>query len=40
LNQGLIQLKVRAINPEQESDRFALGLRGGLRTLDMEFGPS
>src|SRR2546429_357070 len=31
LNIGLIQLRVRAISPEQEAERFALGLRAALR---------
>src|ERR1700682_2561961 len=32
LNAGLIQLGVRALNPEQEAERSALGLRAALRT--------
>src|SRR5262249_55073348 len=38
LNAGLIQLGVRAVNPEQEAERFALGLRGALRKAEREFG--
>jgi len=38
LNSGLIRLGVRAISPEQESERFALGLRAAMRTAEREFG--
>ena len=38
LNAGLIQLKVRAANPEQEAERFALGLRAAMRKAEREFG--
>src|SRR5437764_1184617 len=38
LNTGLIHLRVRAVNPEQEAERFALGLRGVLRRAGREFG--
>jgi hypothetical protein len=38
LNVGLIQLGVRAVNQEQEAERFALGLRGALRKAEREFG--
>jgi hypothetical protein len=38
LNEGLILLKVRAIDVQNESLRFALGLRDGLRTTEKEFG--
>lgn len=38
LNRGLIQLKIRALNPEQEAERFALGLRDGFRSIEKEFG--
>jgi hypothetical protein len=38
LNTGLIQLGVRSINPDRESERFALGLRGALRKAEREFG--
>ncbi len=38
LNAGLIQLGVRAVSPEQEAERFALGLRAGLRKAEREFG--
>jgi hypothetical protein len=38
LNSGLIRLKVRAISPEQEAERFSLGLRAAMRTAEREFG--
>jgi hypothetical protein len=39
LNAGLIhQLKVRAVSPEQEAERFALGLRAAMRKAEREFG--
>jgi hypothetical protein len=38
LNSGLIHLGVRAINQEQEAERFALGLRAALRKPEREFG--
>jgi hypothetical protein len=38
LNAGLIQLGVRAHSPDQEAERFALGLRGALRKAEREFG--
>lgn len=38
LNAGLIQLHVRAVNEEQEAERFALGLRSALRKAEREFG--
>lgn len=38
LNVGLIQLRVRAVTPEQETERFALGLRAALRKAEREFG--
>jgi hypothetical protein len=38
LNAGLIRLQVRAINPDQEAERFALGLRAALRQPGREFG--
>jgi hypothetical protein len=38
LNTGLIQLEVRAVNPEQEAERFALGLRAAMRKAEREFG--
>ncbi len=38
LNSGLIQLRVRSVNPEQEAERFALGLRAALRKAEREFG--
>ena len=38
LNVGLIQLRVRAATPEQEAERFALGLRAALRKAEREFG--
>jgi hypothetical protein len=38
LNTGLIQLGVRAINSEQEAQRFALGLHAALRKAGREFG--
>jgi hypothetical protein len=38
LNAGLIQLRVRAVSPEQEAERFALGLRAAMRKAEREFG--
>jgi hypothetical protein len=38
LNTGLIQLHVPAVSPEQEAERFALGLRAALRKAEREFG--
>jgi hypothetical protein len=38
LNAGLIQLKVKAVSPEQEAERFALGLRAAMRRAEREFG--
>lgn len=38
LNAGLIQLHVRAASPEQEAERFALGLRAAMRKAEREFG--
>jgi len=38
LNTGLIQMGARSISAEQESKRFALGLRGALRKAGREFG--
>jgi hypothetical protein len=38
LNAGLIHLGVRAVDPVQEAERFALGLRGPLRRAEREFG--
>ena len=38
LNSGLIRLRVRSVSPEQEAERFALGLRAALRKLEREFG--
>jgi hypothetical protein len=38
LNEGLISLKVRAVDSEQEVQRFALGLRDALRPVEKEFG--
>jgi hypothetical protein len=38
LNSGLIRLKVRARDLEKESERFALGLRDGFRSVEREFG--
>ncbi len=38
LNAGLIQLKVKAVSPEQEAERFALGLRAAMRKAGREFG--
>jgi hypothetical protein len=38
LNAGLIELKVRAVSPEQEAERFALGLRAAMRKAEREFG--
>ncbi|HEY7158827.1 MAG TPA: hypothetical protein VH575_33090 [Gemmataceae bacterium] len=38
LNAGLLQLRVRAVNPEQEAERFALGLRAAMRKAEREFG--
>jgi hypothetical protein len=38
LNQGLISLGVRGIDQENEAERFALGLRDGLKPVEKEFG--
>lgn len=38
LNAGLIKLKVKAVDSEQESERFALGLRTAMRRAEREFG--
>lgn len=38
LNDGLIQLKVKATNPDQEAERFALGLRAAMRKAEREAG--
>src|SRR6266498_5011433 len=38
LNTGLIHLGVRSVTPEQEAERFALGLRGALRKAERECG--
>jgi hypothetical protein len=38
LNSGLVQLHVRAVNAEQEAERFALGLRAAMRTAEREYG--
>jgi hypothetical protein len=38
LNAGLIQLGVKAASPEQEAERFALGLRAAMRKAEREFG--
>ena len=38
LNAGLLQLRVRAVNPEQEAERFALGLRAATRKAERDFG--
>lgn len=38
LNAGLILLKVRSVSPEQEAERFALGLRAAMRRIEREFG--
>ena len=38
LNAGLIQLGVRAVDTDNEAERFALGLRAALRKAEREFG--
>jgi hypothetical protein len=39
LNAGLIiLLKVKSVSPEQEAERFALGLRAAMRRIEREFG--
>lgn len=38
LNAGLIDLGVRSVNPNEEAQRFALGLRAGLRKAAREYG--
>ena len=38
LNSGLIDLHVRAVSPEQEAERFSLGLRGAMRKIEREVG--
>jgi hypothetical protein len=38
LNAGLIRLKVRSASPEQEAERFSLGLCAAMRRAEREFG--
>ena len=38
LNEGLIALHVRAIDQDNEAERFALGLRDGFQSIEREFG--
>jgi ribosomal protein S24E len=38
LNEGLIALRVRALDQANEAERFSLGLRDGLRQIEKEFG--
>lgn len=38
LNAGLVQLGVRGVDPDNEAERFALGLRAALRKAEREFG--
>jgi len=38
LNAGLIVLKVKSVSPEQEAERFALGLRAAMKRIEREFG--
>jgi hypothetical protein len=38
LNHELIKLGMRAVSPEQEAERFALGLRAAMRKPEREFG--
>jgi hypothetical protein len=38
LNAGLIQLGVRSRTPDEEKDRFALGLRAALKTPEKRYG--
>jgi hypothetical protein len=38
LNDGLIRLRVRSINSENEGERFALALQAALRNTEREFG--
>jgi hypothetical protein len=38
LNSGLIRLRVRAIDQQQETLRFAFGLRDALKNVESEFG--
>jgi hypothetical protein len=38
LNTGLIGLKVKSRSPQQEAERFALGLRAAMRRPEREFG--
>ena len=38
LNSGLIQLSICAVNPENEAERFALGIRSAMRKLERRFG--
>ena len=38
LNTGLLQLRVKSVDADQEAERFALGLRGALRKVEREFG--
>jgi hypothetical protein len=38
LNVGLILLKVKSVSPEQEAERFAIGLRAAMRRIERDFG--
>jgi hypothetical protein len=38
LNTGLIRLKVKSVNPDNEAERFALGVRAATRRAEREFG--
>lgn len=38
LNAGLISLAIKAVDAEQEAQRFALALRGHMRKIEREFG--
>lgn len=38
LNSGLIQLQVKCVTPDNEAQRFSLGLRAALRKAEREFG--
>src|SRR5437870_2541453 len=38
LNAGLVQLGVKSKNPDEEKDRFALGLRAALKMPEKRYG--
>lgn len=38
VNSGLLDLGIKAINPQQEAERFALAIRAALRTFERRYG--